>query len=317
MQPASDQPLDEQTEDSESAASDSAASDTADDSVEIVVGAGSDSVIQGFSGFAAIAMIWVVLGAAMHGLMRLTELIFNGNPPPWLIAIYIQTILVPPLIAAGFAMAVPVLVDRTVIFRCLLSMLVFAPGVASFLLSLFQNNSAASIDLEAFIVLSAATVSACVVGIVIQLVSGRSLHHKSEQKETSKPLGIRTLMELTLVVSLQMAMTAAMKDESYWGGVIIAGILGGLAALLSAGACNAFLRPQIRKRSYLFTIALTWICSGFFIVASFSEGFSQPMTSTDWYRFSLLPLAGVVSSCTMIALCFWVLRKTGWRFGRR
>ncbi|WP_146520737.1 hypothetical protein [Stieleria varia] len=271
----------------------------------------------------AIGMIWLgCIFAVVAVLMPLTiwfvneflTEILSGRFEFWFVMAISQAFFLPSLISGSFAVAIPMLVNRSVTLRFLMANIIVAPGLL--LCSVCFAVTDGWPPVEFYLVIGGFMATVSIASLCAQFWMRRSLVHKS-WTEPSRPLGILSLMELTVLVSLFMVVAMANKDLIPLEGTIVVIGVGSLAWLFAYLCCYAYLSETIRWRfSLLVTGLIAWLLSGTMVslVSGFEFGTQDLLRNLHW--IALVSLVGAASTCVIFSLVFWSLRYNGWRLVR-
>lgn len=270
---------------------------------------------RGVVGLFVVAINWLFWGAAWLPTVEWVEDNFNDDPTLLELVLVIQVVFYTPVIAFGLAVAIAMLLNRAVLVRFLIAIACAAPGLMATYYIMAANDAAD--DAGFWVVISIFPAAACVAGVVLQLWSGWTICHGSEISRVSNPLGIRALMELTLLMSVLMVLATRLEVEGLWIGIAAFAFFGVIIAVISFFSSWCFLGERIRWLAVIGVAGpMSWIVSTIALFLYSQEGFDAIYQDTGLLLMSVYSLIGAGILCGMITGTFLVLRLTGWRFVR-
>ncbi|MFK7738079.1 MAG: hypothetical protein AB8B50_18780 [Pirellulaceae bacterium] len=281
--------------------------------------------IQSFVALGGLIGLTVVCALLFPVLMWLVEE-FDIRPRPFYIfSLMLQSATLPPLTCGAFLVGTIMFWYGSILVRFIAATLAVLPAI--FACTLTVSVLVSNVPLDDFlrdilIGMLPALITSAAVGVVLQLASRWTLTHVSPPGNLP-PSGIRSLVELTLVTAVCLAVIGAIsRVDEYYVVMTVFAIIALLTTLAVVASQIAFLQENRTRLNLVrgivyglfacFSVCL--FANYFFIVFEFGSGeFSVDLLLGSAYFAIPLALYGCLLVGTLVALQVWWLWYCGWR----
>ncbi|TWU31550.1 hypothetical protein [Novipirellula artificiosorum] len=249
-------------------------------------------------------------------VMKIVEVYFDQQPTFTMISLIYQTIAIPPLMLFAIMVVTPMFWYGSVLVRFGIAVCMILPGSVLFvvLLNLVVDGNIDGDFVEGYSAgLFSQLLGSGFVAVVVQFWTPWTLSHLRESVEPMPPMGIRSIIELTVIAAFSFAVFGAADVPGVMVGILFFGATGTLMSLVCIGVMVATLRHEktnyrLAFASILPAMIATFVFNGFFAVEMFGWG------GLIGYWWLVLPVSlygSMLIGGTMLLALSW-LRGCGW-----
>lgn len=272
-----------------------------------------------YFGVIGLGVFACILAAILPVGIGLLNNLFNiGRPPFVLMAIISQTLFLPPVIGFSFAAVTPMFWYGPVFFRFIMALVAVLPScvVFYFLMFLVEGSPPRDFLIGFCVVMFVSLVGIAAVALTFQLWTRWTLTHRGDENEILPPTGIRSLIELTVIVAIGSAVLSSVDLKDYVQGIVI---VAGVAVLVGLAVIITYITFLGDRKNSRIAIAIPALV--IFLAAASFNGF---MAYTEFGRSAsaiadslgyvfLVSLYGSILLCVLIWLLLRWIRSCGWR----
>ncbi|TWU60007.1 hypothetical protein Poly51_02800 [Rubripirellula tenax] len=272
-------------------------------------------------GVLSITMLVVAIGLTVALMIAWTQewLGSLGTFLPMMMAI--QTVLVPPMVAISFAVAMAMFWHRPVMLRVLVAIVMTVPGSATFILVLsaaLGEPLNRDFWIPPFACLFAHFLAAGTVAVFVQLFTPWTLSHQSGPRAVSiAPTNLLSLFELTVFFAIGFAVLLAISTEEMILGLAFFAIWGSLSTAAIIYIMTVTLTPEtessdsLRHRRWI-AIVFIFLCvvatNVFFAMSMYNWQLSLP----NLPRIAASSLYGTALGSGTCEIMVSMLRSSRW-----
>ncbi len=274
---------------------------------------GMPSLLSGPVGLAAITLMFAVLFPI--GLKLLQE--FMPNRPAYTsMMLIVQTLMLPPLIAFGFAAVTPMFWYGSVVVRFAMALASTVPACIGFSVALkvLEANNPSDFWIGFSVVMFTSLLATAATAVAVQMWSPWTMSHHRVDNRALPRMGTRSMIELTAIAAAGCAVFVTVDVGDYFEGILLFGAIGLISAITIAAALIVYFHAGTQPRTMLI-IGLAGAFAAAFVLNAFfaAQEYGWDVLTMEILLIGGVSLYGAIVNVAVMWLCLRWLRFCGWR----
>jgi len=268
------------------------------------------------SGIAGLVVLLGIFACVFPIGVKILEDTTNTRPGSVFFMLFIQTVVLPPIISFCFATVTPMFWYGSVIVRFGLAMAMCIPGMVVFMIAmiLFLDGSPPDDFMLGFItVMFTYFLTVAAVSVTVQLWTPWTLVNQRDSDSQIPPTGMRSMLELTCVAAIGFCLFPLIRHEDATEGIVFFFVCGLLTSLATITMFVALLGDKPRKGwlavAFFGALGASGLFNGFFAVMEYG----WTILTIEAALILFVSLYGVAVCVAVAVLHLWWLRRCGWR----